>query len=469
MNKHNIDREEIWNRITSDERMPKAPNKSRRLVWFTPIILLGILALALWFKNSESTTIIIAHQNSETKSIINTDIRKSEKTNDNNISDKDKNTNQSNNSSVTKTSTGQSEKNNVESNTTSKNISTQKTKSPVSQSNIATKEPSKQSKTKTSRAKESTLIAEHTISKSKETKLFAKTEEPNTNPIHKMDTKQKISSQEEVEDIANTSTMFDKDYDAIKSHTWTAHKLEILSFYPLHYTSLAPLTAKTESTTTTRYETHNKKSWEIYLHGGIGKSSSQSKTIDSLTNIYLDSFNMYHSSYIAELGIKKRFNKWWVGMGVGVSLHQYRGHLTYSDISYIMQADNSMLKLRDITKHTLYQKYGSINTHLQLGYEWNLGWMSVSPFAGVNYKLSNLAYGSIMDNSRQITKINSENVRPMQKLSYSYGIELQKSLNSNWAAKLRWQGKSKTTFDYPSKYIVETRAMYISLGVGYCF
>lgn len=206
---------------------------------------------------------------------------------------------------------------------------------------------------------------------------------------------------------------------------------------------------------------------ELYINFGRGIAKNTVENI-GITSLELDSFHMHHSSYLAEVGVTMPIKNWTISLGLGLEMHQYYGTHTSIDTTYqINQIDRSMLKQQETTTHKLFQKYGSIQTHLRLGYRFELGRIRLTPMTGINLRLASIFNGSILD--RQKVGLSSANLEQNNRLQWHVGLQAETNITKGTSIQMKIQHHRSSSFVYRSKVSLTTAPTYLAVGVTRMF
>lgn len=473
MSNHNINKEELWSRISDDARMPKAPKQRKPNWWWLatlPLLILLCFCLCEINKKKDQKAKTIANTNRPLTAAQSGASEYHTKESTQKEEKLDKATKHENDkiyahSSVISESTESINTTNIISKKdkpykSPQEFTSQRIEKTITSNEypLVTQKPTNQSKLRIKEVQESekVIASEKTSSNTLASSNAKNPFDRNLNPEQNV-------GLDNIQKNHKTTTLTRSAY-ALANINSLLLDTPISSIQDLYGTvkDSIPLLDIID-------DSHNNKTWEIYWLAGAGIANTMSEAIDSASLIFVDSLNMKYSSYAMDLGLKKHFGNWSIAAGLGVAIYQYSSKNTISDIRYEWDEDNQMTKFENIDTYTLYQKYSSLYTNIQAAYHWRLGSFEISPFAGANIKLKEFGYGSLIDENQNIIKINTANTKLTNRLTYSLGIGIHKSFNDHWTAQLRWRMDGGSTYDYNNQYKVTAKPMYISLGMGYRF
>ena len=208
----------------------------------------------------------------------------------------------------------------------------------------------------------------------------------------------------------------------------------------------------------------------IYAKQGLGFVKEDPTLLDRESQMFLDSFNRHHSSFLSQVGIQRSFGKWSCYVGLNYELHEYSGMFVDEELDYQRDQQSILEKRLIITNYNLFQKYAMLGLDLSLGYDFYLKGLTITPNVGVNVGLLNLSRGKLIDQETlNLLPLGRNNVKVSNLLSLNLGLNFSKSISDRFDLTTGLQWNTKRSYEYNSNYKLDISSSYISVGLRYKF
>ena len=216
-------------------------------------------------------------------------------------------------------------------------------------------------------------------------------------------------------------------------------------------------------------KSYNKKNGNIFFTIGYGagkRSSVDSLGVDVGGNT---PFANRLKSYQFELGTSFNIGKWEGRLGAGFDILEGNGSWTKIDTNYVVLSDiSNYLRTENTNSYLLYQRYSNVYLLTSLGYVFEGHSWSIVPRAGIRYNVfSKVTGNTILDNSFQKNPI--EDSVNSNKLAFSIGLNFERHVTPNFDLTLGAKYESKVTYQLSSGVNQSISSFYLTLGGNYCF